>query len=139
MRVFFYYTLSQTFTSALVKLSITGSSTSDMLAYFDNIKAFENNYDPGLLVSAVTKVAPRQWCFADFGIMGYDDQLATKTCLFTFEWYGVNESILKLTGGVTLNQVFEKQTLGLNGTSSNISGYDALTKSAKNGVSIYKD
>ena len=65
-----------------------------------------DNYDRAREVLAVTKLAFKEWCFADFLLAGYDPQLGSATeytdSAFAFEVIGVNELELHVDGKLSL-------------------------------------
>lgn len=111
----------------MLKLNISGTSTSSLLTYSDPEKPFLNDYVTDIVISSVFKMPSVQWTFADLNIIGYDNFISGKNLSLQFELIGVNETDLKLTGDITLEQLVgasgNTANIGFSGKSDDLTGY----------------
>jgi hypothetical protein len=130
---FFNYKIDSPFSSALVRLRLintgAGTSTPPLLTYYagdpelwkpvpprpDGYQGeYLDNYDRGREVMAVTQLAFREWCYADFFLIGYDPQLGSNTAYtdsaFAFEVVGVDESKLQVDGQLSIAPLYSGGT-----------------------------
>ncbi|MCP4218079.1 MAG: hypothetical protein GY765_25775 [bacterium] len=106
MRLFYFSTLPQSFSSAVAKLSFQGTSSSNTAACFtlaDDIKPYTSSYDTGASKIVVGRVEWHQWCYFDFDVSGYDPDIQYKNDpTFKIQIAGVTESSLVLKGTLDL-------------------------------------
>ncbi|MEO1084619.1 MAG: hypothetical protein AAFY88_10275, partial [Acidobacteriota bacterium] len=81
LRVFYYSTLPQSFSSAVARLSYQTAFTNRSAAHFTFLdkNKYVNNYDPARSQVVVGAVAFQQWAFFDFDVSGYDPAIGTKS------------------------------------------------------------
>jgi hypothetical protein len=101
LRLFYFSTQSEAFTSAVAKLSILGGDAALFTLADGDPRAFVEEYDPDREQIALGIVASRQWCYFDLDASGYDPHLAEKSDLrFMIEIAGIDKAdvILDLDG-----------------------------------------
>jgi len=144
LRVFFYNSITlQGYSFAMLKLNLSGTSTSPLLTYSDAEKPFLDDFTTNIVVSSVFKMPILQWTFADLNIIGYDNSLSSKNLALQFELIGVNETDLKLSGGITLEQIVgsaaSNANVGFTGKSDDLTGYlNAITSPASKAWNNFK-
>jgi hypothetical protein len=146
---FFNYKIANPFSAAFVRLHLvnTGSGTTlpslltfyagDIRSYqgdchepYTNAEEYLGGYDQNREVVAVTKLAYREWCYADFYLVGFDPELASaKYCdsAFAFEVVGVNEFELTAGGAVSLSPMYDR------GTSNVLTDFSSLVSKIPTG------
>ncbi len=131
LRFFFYnHKIETAFSSAFVRLRMVidgeGTTTPPLLTYYaGDPRAYDpfaspdagfaseylDDYDPDREVVAVTKLAFREWCVADFVLFGYAPDLGTNPAYtdaaFAFEVVGVDEFELEVDGEVSLQPLYQ--------------------------------
>jgi len=120
VRFFYFNTLeSESHTFSIVHLSQKFPSVAAALFTFDGRDAYLNNFDKEQALVAIGKIGRFQWSYADFVILGFDNQTNRLTnSTLMFEVKAIDESQLKLSGEITLNQILKD---------------GGITASAKNG------
>jgi hypothetical protein len=110
LRLFFYHTFSAPFTYGLVKLEQQVSEKAAALFTFGEATYFVDDFDENLSQEAIVLLGYRQWCYADFVILGYDPALPTDATL-VFTLSGVEETELQVSGEFNLTQVIEQASI----------------------------
>ncbi len=125
-RLFYWNTLVNTYSHALVKLSLVGIPNTNLFSYVASDKAFSNECDNNFVISSIGKIAPTAWCYVDFNIVGYDNTINQAVGSFKFEIMGVNTSILKLDGNINLSGLIgngQTDNMQIGGTGNNLTGF----------------
>jgi hypothetical protein len=137
LRFFFYnYKIDNPFSAAFVRLRLintgVGTSTPPLLTFYagdpglwqpvpprpDGYREeYLDNYDKSREVLAVTKLAFREWCYADFVLAGYYPKLGSAPeftdSAFGIEVVGVDEFKLQVNGEVSLAPLYKGGTSNL--------------------------
>ncbi|MEO1369215.1 MAG: hypothetical protein AAFX50_18710, partial [Acidobacteriota bacterium] len=140
LRVFYYSTLPQSFSSAVARLSYQTTTTSRSAAHFTFLdkNKFVNDYDPARSQVVVGAVAFQQWAFFDFDVSGYDPDVGTKSDpTFVIEIAGINQTDLTATGEVDL--ITGPVNAAKSGGGFNVSGAISNVKKRHKDVKNFKE
>jgi hypothetical protein len=129
---FFNYKIDNPFSSAFVKIGLVntgaGGATPALLTYQagdpslykpwlprpDGYQSeYLEEYDQRRGILAVTQLAFREWCYADFLLVGFDPRLAKPQytdSAFAFEVIGVDEFELAVDGEISLAPLYKEGT-----------------------------
>lgn len=105
LRYFFFNTVvSETYSYGLVQMGRQSGNGAAALFTFGDADYTLERFDADSYEDAIIKLAPYQWCYADFAIVGYDDDIPVNAAM-TFSISGVDESEVHLDGELSLRQV----------------------------------
>jgi hypothetical protein len=98
--VFFYPRVDETFSHFLVRLrQPNGDDATKNFLFVAEDRAFDSDFDKNQEQVGISKVIPGEWSYVDFNLAGYDPN-PKPGAKFVFEFVGVKQGTLKLTGRI---------------------------------------
>lgn len=119
----------------MVDLTVLGEESTPLLTFYPGTPQFScpypTNYSYSPTVYSFANIENTGWCYADFNLTGFDDQISSKYCTLDFEIWGLQGN-LSVNDGLPLNPVISgTDNITDTGLSLQISGDEPVSSAFK--------